>query len=133
MPDFQECAGQIDEVRQQLDEWRQFNSAPTPLPSSVWSKATALAAKYGIGRVARALRLDYGALKRRVEKVTRLKPSLHRETAAFVEWFAPPVQTTEVSDCVLEIQSSAGARMHVEVRNLSAAGLAGIVRAFVEA
>lgn len=53
----------LEQVKLQLTEWRVSNSAPTPIPGEIWDTAVHLAARHGVGPIARALRLDYGALK----------------------------------------------------------------------
>ena len=40
-------------------------------PVEVWDTAVALSVKYGVGRIARTVGLDYGALRKRIAELTR--------------------------------------------------------------
>ena len=54
----------VEEVRARLEEWRQNRPKGVAIPDELWSAASALARRDGLGRTAAALRLDYGKLKR---------------------------------------------------------------------
>jgi hypothetical protein len=54
-----------EELRQQLSLWRETHRPPSPIPPELWEKAVELAEEQGLCKTARALRLDYGALKKR--------------------------------------------------------------------
>ncbi len=53
--------------RERFEKWRSKQKTRTRLPEPLWSAAVKLAQEYGINRTARALRLDYGSLKKRME------------------------------------------------------------------
>lgn len=58
----------LETVRRRLDRWRLRRPyARAPLPARLWAAAVALVAEHGLYGTARALHLDYGALKRHVE------------------------------------------------------------------
>ena len=62
--ELSETAG---ELRGRIAEWRGTRGTSAErMPERLWAEAARLARVYGGSRVARALRLDYGALKRRV-------------------------------------------------------------------
>ena len=56
----------IVQVQQQFEQWRATKASRTKLPESFWQSATELARQHGLNPTAKALRLDYSALKRRV-------------------------------------------------------------------
>ena len=63
----------IHGVRRQLARWRQTRPHPrAPIPAAVWAAAVALARQHGIYSIARALPIDYGALKAQVARADGL-------------------------------------------------------------
>ena len=61
---------ELQRLRARLVEWRKNHKAPSRLPEDVWSGAAALATSLGVGRVSKALRLDYAVrefTRRRLE------------------------------------------------------------------
>ena len=70
---------EIAEVRRRLEEWRGAHWKREPFPEELWGTAVSLAQQHNVHRVARALGLDYGTLKRRMP-VTTKEPA-----AAFLE------------------------------------------------
>ena len=60
----------LDGVRQRLERWRRTRRHPrAPMPAPIWTDAVGLARQHGLSQTARALRLDYTALKRHVEAI----------------------------------------------------------------
>ena len=50
-----------------FEKWRKRGPARRKIPERLWDLARGLAETYGVNKTARALRLDYYDLKRRVE------------------------------------------------------------------
>ena len=50
-----------------IERWRRMRRRRSPMPRELWSVAAALARERGVYAVARAVGVDYGALKRRAE------------------------------------------------------------------
>lgn len=50
-----------------VTRWRESRARPGPMPEGLWSEVVALARIHGVNPVARALRLDYYSLKRRLD------------------------------------------------------------------
>ena len=62
----------LERVRERLEQWRRTRAHPrAPIPAAVWAAAVALVRPHGLYHTARALRLDYGALKQHVEAADR--------------------------------------------------------------
>jgi len=108
----------------ELEKWRESNGAPTPIPSRIWSEAARIAGGLGVARVSKALRLDYGRLKR-----LALADGEPTPATKFVELLSLP--THSLGDCALEIESSRGARMRIHIQNATPSGLANLIRDFV--
>ena len=83
------------QLQQQLEQWRTTQRVGAKLPESFWQSAAELARHYGANPAARALRLDYTALKRRVSE--GLSPSEKPARAAFVEWLDRSWKNTSLS------------------------------------
>jgi hypothetical protein len=120
----------IEKVGRELAEWRRSHRPPTPLPEQLWHQAVELAGEHGAYKVARALRLDYAVLKRRLGKSAWEVPSSNGDSVAtFVEVIAP--FSGSIGECELEVDAPGGGRMRVVLKNVPASGLATIIRDFV--
>ncbi len=114
--DVSELPTRLEEARRRFEEWRGTRATKGPIPEELWSEAAGCAAEYGSYRTARALGLDSGKLKRRVEpgkKGRKKKASTRRAT--FVE--IAPAQPAPTSQCVLEVESRSGTRLRIQLRD----------------
>lgn len=102
---------EIDDLRRRLEEWRSSQPRRARLPEPLWSEAVALARTQGLAPTARALRLDYSSLKKRLQ---RLAADGRGAPPAFVELIAPGATT--VSACVVELEGPHGGRMRIQFR-----------------
>jgi len=122
----------LEQVRQQLQDWRAGRKLGTPIPVPLWAAAVAAAREQGLHRVATRLNLDYAGLKRRFEDGGATPP--RGEVAPrFVELFPPAASMTTAtgrSECVVEMDNARGAKMRVELNGQGLAGLAGLCSAF---
>jgi hypothetical protein len=115
---------EIEELSKFLTQWRASHRAPTRLPQEVWRKAAVIAAHHGPTATAKELRLDYRVLKRKMVEA-RMPQGVE-----FVEILPTAHTPPPVLDCVVEVQSSSGARLRVEARNLPVTELTAMVREF---
>ena len=98
--------------RDRFASWRRTKKPKSRIPERLWELAVKLAARHGLHRTARTLKLDYYSLKKRIEAVEG-----HREGngSAFVE--LPPA-LAPVPECVIEFENSAGIlRVHLKGYN----------------
>ena len=111
----------MQELHRRLEEWRATHRPRSPLPDELWSMAVGLAQRHNIHRVARAFRLDYGALKR------RMPGSDPQPTATFIELIAP--STGCIAECSMEVDSANGAtKVRLQLKGVPPAGLAAVIR-----
>ncbi len=112
------------QVSQQVEEWRSTHPPRSRLPEAIWAKAAEAAQRHGLHRTAKALRMDYMRLKKRVSAAAqpRLAP------AAFVELMAAPAGLAE---CVVELESIHG-KMRVAMKGMTL-DWAGLLHAWREA
>ena len=112
----------MERVRQRLERWRGTRTHPrSPIPDDVWAAAVALARQHGVYQTARAVRIDYGALKAHLAAADHTARGGVAPT--FVE-LAPPTPRG-AGECVIEI---ARATVCIRVPGLTLADLATLSR-----
>jgi len=124
-----------------FERWRRTRQGRSRIPEALWTAAVKAAGKYGVHKTAQALRVDYYALKKRVEAAGSLnRTTLHRASdgktmsadgpamATFVE-LAPPASVCS-RECILELEDPGGAKMRVHLKGVEAPDLAALSRIF---
>ena len=106
----------LEQTRRGITRWRETRThRGAPMPAALWTAAIALARQHGLYPTARALRLDYGSLKTRVDAAGAGRgPS-----PAFVE--LPAVRPTGLGPCVIDLAAPRGRRMRIEVSGVTVA------------
>ena len=120
------------ELREQVCEWRRTRTKLGAMPVELWEAAAGLAAKHGVYAVARAVGVEYSALRRRVEALDRPGLAKRSELApAFVEFrsLSPEGSTTPV-ETVLELSDGGKRRMTIRVGAGASMDIAQVVNAF---
>jgi hypothetical protein len=100
----------IVQLQQQLEQWRATQPGRTKLPEAFWQSAAELARRHGLNPTAKALRLDYAALKRRLSESPR--PKRKPAQTAFVELVAP--RAAKLEECIIEFESRQGSKMRIQ-------------------
>jgi hypothetical protein len=96
-----------------------------------------VAGVYGLHRTARALRLDYYALKKRVgherlandSTATIAVAGPKREVVTPFLELAPPF-SAGVSECIMELENAAGAKMRVHLKGMASPDLVALSQSF---
>ena len=123
----------IEGVRRRFERWRRGRSAGSRIPKPLWAAAVELADSCGVHPIARALRLDYYSLKKRVEVMKRgprRAPASSAHKASFLELPAPT--GIGVPECVLELENAEGAKMRIHWKGGEAPDLATLSQSFWE-
>ena len=128
----------LEDVRRQFERWRQANRTRSRIPDSLWAAAARAAGRCGIHRTSRALRLDYYALKERVERqsaaiaapAARAVANQHFPSLPTFLELAPPPASIGSCECMLELENAAGAKMRVHLKNVATPDLAALSRSF---
>ena len=115
-------------VHRRFEHWRSMQKARLPIPEPLWAAAVKLAQDHGVFRTAQVLHLEYGKLKRLVERAGPVAPAT-APPPAFVELMAP--QATDLSECLVELEGPRG-KMRVQWKGTTAPDLAGLSRAWWE-
>jgi hypothetical protein len=132
----------LEGLRRRFERWRRTRKVRSRIPEPLWASAVKVAGTYGIHRTAKALRVDYYALKKRVEQKAATA-STQRKTAAnasktpagvagatFLELSAPV--WSGCGECMLELENAGGAKMRVHLKGVEAPDLAALSRSFWE-
>src|SRR3990167_4074935 len=108
----------LENTRRRVARWRETRThRGAPMPAALWAAAVALVRQHGLYPTARALRVDYGSLKKRMDAAGAGRyPS-----PAFVE--LPAARPTGLGACVIELEGPRGGRMRIEVPGATLADL----------
>jgi len=121
----------LEGLRRRFEDWRRTRKMRTRIPDPLWASAVKLAGRHGIHRTARALRVDYYALKKRVEGRAAATASNAPEVtdeAAFLE--LPAAAWGGAGECTLELEDAGGAKLRVHLKGFEAPDLAALSRSF---
>lgn len=123
---------QVDAVRRRIEGWRAMRASGSPMPEELWSAAVELAREHGVYVVARSLRVDYGALKRRVDgDGGARRDGMEGAVGGFVELRSsaflgvPPAGGMEVELCGVD-----GARLVIRGAGREAVDVVGLAESF---
>jgi hypothetical protein len=125
-----ELPGKLEGVRRRIERWRQTRKVRSPIPDSLWAAAARMANVYGMNRTARALRLNYYGLKKRVEQQTvgAAGAAEMKDADRFVE--LAPFSSAGSCECLLELENATGAKMRVQLKGIAMPDLAALSQAF---
>jgi hypothetical protein len=127
----------LERLQQRFEHSRRTRKARSHIPSRLWAAAVTMAKTYGLNRTARALRLDYYSLKKRVEQAVgddhgfAVVPASMPEgsaAATFVELTPPSLPSTY--DCTVELENASGIKMRVHLKSFEAPDLAALSQGF---
>jgi hypothetical protein len=120
----------MERARERFEAWRRTRAAGERIPDRLWTLAVKLASRDGLSRTAGALKLDYNALKHRVEAGDAGPVSV---PGTFVELPPSPLSTPPLSgpvECVIELEDGCGARMRVQLRGCEVPDVVALGRSF---
>ena len=118
----------LEQVKRRFALWRESRKRGEHISNALWVAAVALVERHGLQRTAQELRIDYGGLKKRLERGADPERT-GKVGTQFVEMFAPPAfSAAPMTECIVEMENARGGKMRVELRSLD--GLAGLASAF---
>ena len=121
---------QLEKVRRRFEAWRRNRTVRSRIPDSLWAAAVKVAERYGVHRTAKALRIDYYGLKKRVEEegASSVNVPVRGDVATFVELAGPlPAGSGE---CLVELEDVSGAKMRVHLKGVEAPDLVALSGSF---
>jgi hypothetical protein len=127
----------LEGVRRRFEQWRKVQKARARIPDSLWASAVKLARVYGINRTAKALRVDYYSLKKRLGPESVADQDFTavpfgtpeaRVATTFLELAHPA--PTGACDCMLELEDTIGSKMRVHLKAVTPLDLGALCRSF---
>jgi hypothetical protein len=135
----------LQKLLRRFERWRSGHAGRLPIPERLWAAAVELAREHGVFHTARALRLEYGKLKRLLESASPALKSRRRMKGrrggrrggarslapppAFMELMTPP--PAGLSECLIELEGRRG-KMRIQWKGTTAPDLSGLSRALWE-
>jgi len=114
-------------AQQKIEQWRQRHRPRAPIPEELWREAAELACAHGINRTARALRLAYYSLKKRVTAAA----AGDERAPEFVE-ILPGGLPAHRPQCLIELEDAGGAKMRIHLQGGDLPDVAALARVFRE-
>jgi hypothetical protein len=115
---------QLERLQRQLEVWRKSHKPRSRIPGRLWNSAVRLAGQCGLNRTAKALRLDYYDLKKRLD------------TAAVSDAPAPsfielvPTASFPSPECLIELEARSGTKMRIHLKGTTLPDLTTLGRMF---
>lgn len=116
----------IADLCEQVVRWRQTRRHRERMPEPLWTLAASLARQHTVARIARLVRLDYYALKERLESLVETGAK-QEGRPAFVE--LPVSLCAPSAECTIEMEHPHGGRMRIQVKGATP-DLAALSRGF---
>ena len=110
---------------ERFEKWRSKQKTRTRLPEPLWSAAVKLARQYGVNRTARALRLDYSGLKKRMASTICNAPVQAGAKPAFIQLLSS--ELTSVAECAIEYQDPNGTAIRIHLKGPQLPDLAALI------
>ena len=131
----------LDPLRERIRVWRSTRHRPKAMPPHIWNHAVVLAREFGVCKVARAVGLDYTALRKKVAKAMEL-PGLVLPTfmdlGRLVAEEAPPLISPgnqaagqSAAGALIDISTPDGTRIRIYLEAGRGMEAAGIMAAFL--
>lgn len=124
---------ELEQLQRRFEEYRSVRPSRGRLPLALWKEAADAARRYGLNPVAQTLHLDYARLKKRMAATASREASKRtketRPAADFLELIQPA--TSALKECHIEVETSQGAKVRVELRGIATNELAALMRGFL--
>ena len=118
----------LEALRRRFERWRRSRTARSRIPVALWTAAVQAAGQYGLHRTIQALRLDYYALKKRVEDAASDSQPDREAAATFLELPAPV--PSGASEYIVELEDPGGAKMRLHLKGGAVPDVTALVRSF---
>jgi len=126
----QELPVEIARVRERFTFWRESREKLSPIPEELWKSAVQLTQSFSVHRIARALHLDYNALKKRVDPQKKRSGAKRESRPLFWEMEAGSISTTS-AECVVEMQDARGATLKIQMKGKGDLDLLALSQCFL--
>ncbi len=121
---------EVKRLQERIEQWRRTRGRRTAMPSELWSAAVTLAKRAGTYTVARALRINFEGLKRRMAEAALVGTTPARAPSTFVELTGAQILgAPSATGTVVEIEEG-GLRIVVRLANDAHVDVAQLIAAF---
>ena len=127
----------VKELRARVECWRRTRERRTAMPAELWAEAIALARSGRPFAIARALRINFESLKRRMVETAGPAAFVELSGAQILGARPPPAPARSWVDLespwpgtLVELSDGDGARLTVRLAAVTEVDVAGIVAAF---
>lgn len=100
----------LEQLRKRFELWRKSQKPRTRIPERLWDSAVRVAGQCGLHRTAKALHLEYYALKKRLDGVNVTRES----SPSFIELRPPACES--ISECIVELENRDGGKMRIHLK-----------------
>jgi hypothetical protein len=113
-----------------IEAWRNDPQKPKRMPEALWQAAAELSKHSSVGHISKALRLDYTALKKRVQGQTQknLPAVKAQQPPKFIELGIE--KKSAMPEFTIEMEDGNGAKMEIHLRGATNLDLYELSRAF---
>jgi len=130
-----ELPARLVSLRRRFEAWRRTRKVRSRIPEPLWDSAVKLAKKHGLHRTAKALRVNYYALKERLEgeAASGVRDMPEGGAAMFLELAATPPASSKLAgscECTLELEDGDGSKMRVHLSGVATPDLVALSRSF---
>ena len=115
----------LSRVCREFEHWRRTRPRRSPIPAALWALAVEHARAVGVHATARRLRLDYYALKQRVDAAAAGAPRASAPPA-FIEVVPAGPTPTGLSECVIDLADARGTTMRIALQSAALPDLAAL-------
>jgi hypothetical protein len=124
----------LELAKQKIQKWRLTSKHKERIPEELWQLAVSLTSTYRIGRVARELRLNFSALKNRLDVDSKAESGIIDKSDSFVEVKVLPENGVlpMSSACVMELTRVDGANLKIYSTMGSRIDIMGICENFLK-
>jgi hypothetical protein len=123
-------ATKLDRVHRAFEHWRRTRRARARIPARLWALAVAHAREAGVHATARRLRLNYYALKERVQGPGGGRAPGASAAPAFVEVVTASLPPAGGSECVIDLADARGATMRILLKSPTPPDLTALSQGF---
>lgn len=126
----EEITPEIQELAQRIARWQRRRVGRKRMPEDLWERTLELASRWGAHRAARFLGLSTSTVNRRLQVKAARDPFEEGPAPEFIELFAP-VLGGRVAGCVLELDTSSGTHLRVQMPEITPQDLLTVLRGLV--
>ena len=125
----------LEKVKQQFRIWREAKTGRERIPDSLWEAAVEVFNKgeHSLHKISKTLHLNYTTLKQHVEQYIPSSIELKADAAPehSPDFIAFELDThLPVSECVIEMEDTTGAKMRMCLRGKTDPNILGICKSF---